>query len=187
MKCRNRGSNTFNISALQCCLEKELHILRLIWLPQFSRVTCECNKKELQFSDWTPQEKESGSEPNLTIVLWPVFSRWTTPFCTGETRQEKTQTPAYVLTLCCFSSYLLSSEQLAGNISPTSGAKHFSPGGEGTEHLCSSMLIWLRLVIHQVHQFSSEACLFYLHTTTPLILLINLQMWHLSPKCSNLN
>lgn len=103
----------------------------------------------------------------------------------GKIRQVNPKMPAYVPTLFCSSSYLLSSEQLAGNILPTIGAKHLSREG-GTEPLCSSMLIWLNSVI-QVRQSGSEACLCYLYAAAVLILLINLQMWHVSPKCSSLN
>lgn len=126
-------------------------------------------------------EAQSHGDPAVSSCTF--ISRWVGFLFTlhmVKTRRRKAQTPARVPTLCCSSSYLLSSEQLAGNISPTSGAKHFSLGG--TEHLRSSMLIWLCSVIHRVHQFSWEACLFCLHTTTSPILLINLHMWHLSHK-----
>lgn len=94
----------------------------------------ECNKKKLQFPDCTPQDinkrkSEGQSRSDLTIFLRPLFSKRTRFFSKSETRQAKTQTPAYAPTRCCSSSYLVSSEQLAGNILLTSGAKHFSLGG----------------------------------------------------------
>lgn len=127
-------------------------------------------------------------------VFWSIKAEFF--FFNGKIRPTNAQMPAYASTLWCTSSYLLSSEQLAGNISPTSGAKHLSlgggggrgvaVGGAGTEHLCSSMLIWPGSVV-RVHQRGSEARLLYLHAATPLVLLINLQMWHLSPNCGSLN
>lgn len=141
----------------------------------FSNQTCPKNQLPITQINkaWKP---ELQSYDLLTFL-----SRWTIIFFLWNRYKHLHMfQPSAVPLLIC---YLLSSwlvifhPQVEPSTSAWEGA---------TEHLCSSMLIWLRLV-HHVHQLSFEASLLYLHTTTPLILLINLQMWHLSPKCTSLN
>ena len=61
----------------------------------------------------------------VTLVTFLLKAKWN--FC--EDKAQTAHMPAYVPILFCSTSYLLSSEQLAGNILPTSRAKHFSLGG----------------------------------------------------------
>lgn len=101
----------------------------VIWITQLSKATySECKKKLLQSLDYKQDQKptRSGQRPYKILLTFPAERD---VFRKGKIRQAKAQMPAYVLTLSCSSSYLLSSEQLAGNISPTSRAKHLRLGG----------------------------------------------------------
>lgn len=113
------------------CFMREIHS-DIICLTQFSRVTySECHNKRLQIPYYTQDQKptRSGRWPYKILVTFPGERFFFLFFARVKIRQANAQMPAYVPTLWCSSSYLLSSEQLAGNISPTSGAKHLSLGG----------------------------------------------------------
>lgn len=106
----------------------KMHLLDITCLPHFNRVTTSSftfhiiNYYPTRSDQWTLENFCDLSRQKMCVYIYVYFPRL-------KIRQTNAQMPTYVPTLWCSSSYLLSSEQLAGNISPTSGAKHLSLGG----------------------------------------------------------